>query len=160
MATHHASLRHAVLPTHHASPRCFLNIFHASSLFRVTCHIFSNAYKFLFIRLKCSPLNTRFSTNKPAQPPSSPLGGHIPPSYLRSTSTLPPGDHVTYLGGKLLSFLSVKLIIHPPPPPSPLVVFQGERGEGRLEKEDRRRETGRQGGRETGRQGDRATGRL
>ena len=83
------------------------------------------------------------------------VNGHIPPASLQSTSTHPPGDHLTHPGAQLLSLLSVKLLIHPPP--HPLVVFPGERGDGRLEKGDR--ETGRQGGRETGRQGARETGR-
>ena len=83
------------------------------------------------------------------------VNGHIPPASLQSTSTHPPGDHLTHPGAQLLSLLSVKLLIHPPP--NPLVVFPGERGEGRLEKGDR--EAGRQGDRETGSQGDRETGR-
>ena len=66
-----------------------------------------------------------------------------------------PGDHLTHPGGQLLSLLLVKLIINHQQPPYTLVVFQGERGEGRLEKGDGRRETR---DREAGRQGERESG--
>ena len=66
-------------------------------------------------RLKCSPLKTFFNANTDVEPPFTPLGVHNPPSSLRSTSTLPPGDHLTHPGGQLLSLLSVKLIIFESP---------------------------------------------
>ena len=65
--------------------------------------------------LKCSPPKTCFNANTDTQPPSTPPGGHIPPSSWRSTSTLSPGDHLTHPGGQLLSLLSVKLIIFESP---------------------------------------------
>ena len=112
-------MRHRIMPFYQSVMRhrsAFSTFFTASLPFRVTRHIFPNASNYLLPRLKCSPLKTCFNANTDVPPPSTPPGGHISSFSLRSTSTLPPGDRLAHPGVQLLSLLSVKLIIHPPPP--------------------------------------------
>ena len=84
-----------------ASLRCFFK--NISRVIAVSLHAsyYFKGIKKNLPRLKCSPLKTFFNANTDVEPPFTPLGVHNPPSSLRSTSTLPPGDHLTHPGGQL-----------------------------------------------------------
>ena len=63
--------------------------------------IFFQTRQNIFFRVINIQLLNLFKQNTDIQPPSTPPGSHISLSSLRSTSTPPPGDHLTPPGDKI-----------------------------------------------------------
>ena len=91
---------YAILPTCHMSLHCLSDLFHFSrficSRFVLCVIVFQTVQHNFLLRHKYISLKTSFNAGTDAQlhtaqPSSTSSGGHTPPSFLRSTSTPPPG---------------------------------------------------------------------
>ena len=105
------STRHAVLPTRHASLRCFFDLFsRVIAVSRHASYFFNSVTNFFYRVIKYSHLKSCFNANtdivQTVQSPSTHHGGHIP------TGQLPP---------------HLAVVFHPPPchqpPPLPQEVI-------------------------------------